>query len=1166
MNIPFNPLDILETKPVPKQMEEIKIGIKNDIIEDNIEKQNNEDIETNLVENIPNNPKTKIVDKRKTSNLNREEILNNIRNQMSVGIINNTEKEKNIPIVTNKKVTIKPSLNIIDNVNQEKQKDSIEETKDESAEETKENQIEKTKEKPDEETKEEPDEETKEEPNEETKEEDVNLISAVIKEQNIIDRLPSDKEKIIIKAPTYYMNNRKIFIQKLTELFKPYREELKNNQDNISCDDKTNTDFDLLTHQKIVRDYLNLYTPYRGLLLYHGLGSGKTCSSIALAEGMKSDKTIFVLTPASLKMNFFSEMKKCGDELYKKNQFWEFISIEGKPDYVSILSKALSIPVDYIKKHKGAWLVNIKKEPNFTLLSTQEQKNIDDQINIMIRSKYRDINYNGLDKKKVDLLTENNTINPFDNSVVIIDEAHNFVSRIVNKISAVDNFNSILYENLMNATNARIILLTGTPIINYPYEIGILYNILRGYVKSWSIPLTWEKPEKLNLDTLLTMLDKGNLKTYDYINFTDNKLQITKNPFGFINVKKRGATKGTKKNIKGGNSKTKKNTLKIVEKLTFDEEEIEPNATMEYYTNKGFNDEFNLHKGGNNILNRYNGIKLDQSGNIDDDKFIKLVLNILKKNKININEKNIIETKYKCLPDKSDEFMNYFVDVEKGISKNLKLFQRRILGLSSYFRSAQEELLPSYVKTEEDDIYHIIKCEMSDHQFSDYSEIRHDERENESKSRKAKARFGNELFTISSTYRIFSRACCNFSFPTEIKRPKPPRKMNQAVNEDTIDNTAEQTDYNQEISNTMELINNESDGVKTYLSKDALLTYSPKFRKILDNISSIENVGLHLLYSHFRTLEGIGIIRLILLANGFKEFKIQKQNNNWVMVEDDDELDKPRFVLYTGTESSEEKEIIRNVYNSNWEYVPNSISDKLLQKAENNNLGEIIKLMMITSSGAEGINLKNTRFVHIVEPYWHMVRIEQVVGRARRICSHQSLPADMRNVKVFLYASVLSEKQKKDKNNNELINQDVSKIDNKTTVTTDESLYEISSVKQKINNQFLNAIKESAIDCNIHSVNSKTDETLICYNHGKVDSNNFSSYPSLQVDSTIKDNLDNKEITWKGVKITYKNNKDYVINPNTNEVYNYDSYQDAINNNGQLILEGHIVNNDIEFI
>ena len=107
-------------------------------------------------------------------------------------------------------------------------------------------------------------------------------------------------------------------------MFKPYRKSMLDVDNNISCDQqRQNTDFDLLTHQKIVRDYLNLYTPYRGVLLYHGLGSGKTCSSIALAEGMKSDKPVFVLTPASLKMNFFSEMKKCGDELYKKNQFWQ---------------------------------------------------------------------------------------------------------------------------------------------------------------------------------------------------------------------------------------------------------------------------------------------------------------------------------------------------------------------------------------------------------------------------------------------------------------------------------------------------------------------------------------------------------------------------------------------------------------------------------------------------------------------------------------------------------------------------------------------------------------------------------------------------------------------------------------------------------------------------
>jgi len=191
--------------------------------------------------------------------------------------------------------------------------------------------------------------------------------------------------------------------------------------------------------------------------------------------------------------------------------------------------------------------------------------------------------------------------------------------------------------------------------------------------------------------------------------------------------------------------------------------------------------------------------------------------------------------------------------------------------------------------------------------------------------------------------------------------------------------------------------------------------YSPKFASILENLADETNQGLHLLYSNFRTIEGIAIMRLILLANGFAEFKIKKTDEIWDIVESTEDAGKPKFALYTGTEGTEEKEIIRNVYNGMWDYVPATISAKLKQKAENNNYGEVVKILMITSSGAEGINLRNTRFVHIVEPYWHMVRIDQVVGRARRICSHQDLPPEMRTVKVFLYISTFSEEQKQTK-------------------------------------------------------------------------------------------------------------------------------------------------------
>ena len=56
-----------------------------------------------------------------------------------------------------------------------------------------------------------------------------------------------------------------------------------------------------------------------------------------------------------------------------------------------------------------------------------------------------------------------------------------------------------LYDLLMDAENCRIILLTGTPIINYPNEIAVLFNILRGYIKTYTIKLN--KTKKIVTET-----------------------------------------------------------------------------------------------------------------------------------------------------------------------------------------------------------------------------------------------------------------------------------------------------------------------------------------------------------------------------------------------------------------------------------------------------------------------------------------------------------------------------------------------------------------------------------------------------------------------------------------------------------------------------------------
>jgi len=1205
-NKPFQPLVVLEKKPTSFKYEEVNYQYKNKPSEEKKEVEEGEE----AGEPVKTAPEMKILDKRRTSTIDIKRILNRLSEHLEVkdtlkpvpilsevGTVPTTPTtptvpttstvptEPVVPIKTGTKLVIKPKIVAQPRKLEEEPapKESEQIVGAEPAEKPKRGRKKKT--------------------NEIEPVPEVDLTTAMIRTQKVADRLPKEKEKIIIRASTYYMSNRKIFTQKLTELFKPYQKELMETAETVSCESRQGAEFELLTHQKIVRDYLNLYTPYRGLLLYHGLGAGKTASSIAIAEGMKSNKRVFVLTPASLKMNFFSEMKKYGDELYKKNQFWEFISIEGKPEYVGILSRALSLSMEYVRKHKGAWLVNIQKESNYTELETEQQLEVDEQLNEMIRSKYTDIHYNANNLSKIiRMLSGDFTRNPFDNSVVIIDEAHNFVSRIVNKIKdkKYKSISYVLYDYLMNASNARIVLLSGTPIINYPNEIGILYNILRGYIKTWTIPAVWEKTEKLNTETILKMLDEGNMKTFDYVDYADNKLTITRNPFGFINTKKRGAlskTKGqsggmrtTKKNRLGASSnKTRSNKEQFIKVPTIAMAAVseEEDAAIQY--DKNLQNPY-LGGSGGPVFDRYNGLQMDETGNISDDDFINRIQAILKSAKNGLTIRGTIELKkYKTLPDDAESFMNMFVNEGVVTSTAMNLFKRRILGLTSYFRSAQEQLLPSFVKTGAGDIYHVVKTPMNSHQFGIYVKIRKIEADQEKRAKVSKlkpVKPGDDPFNISSTYRIFSRACCNFAFPASIERPVPNLKEGEEINEALLDVVpkeqileideyaaqeeqdeiaAEEAEpefqkYEKRIEKAMEDLNKKVEGTETceFLSKEALPMYSPKFASILENLADETNQGLHLLYSNFRTIEGIAIMRLVLMANGFAEFKIKKTDEVWDVVEAAEDAGKPKFALYTGTESTEEKEIIRNVYNGLWDYVPATIAAKLKLKAENNNYGEVVKILMITSSGAEGINLRNTRFVHIVEPYWHMVRIDQVVGRARRICSHQDLPPEMRTVKVFLYISTFSEEQKTDEANIELRIRDISRLDQKTPVTTDETLYEMSSIKQRINNEILKAVKESAIDCKIYSTISKNSENLICYGVDVVKSNQFSSYPNLDDDQAQKEGLDVRKLEWRANKITI-NGVDYAQRENSNEIYDFDSYMQATQGTTQPIKIGLLV-------
>ena len=290
--------------------------------------------------------------------------------------------------------------------------------------------------------------------------------------------------------------------------------------------------------------------------------------------------------------------------------------------------------------------------------------------------------------------------------------------------------------------------------------------------------------------------------------------------------------------------------------------------------------------------------------------------------------------------------------------------------------------------------------------------------------------------------------------------------------------------------------------------------------------------------------------------NDYVQFKIKKDaGDKWFIDIKEEDRGKPTFALYTGTEDPDEKEIIRNIYNGNWGSIPLELSKALREIASNNNYGEIIKVFMITASGAEGISLTNTRFVHLMEPYWHPVRLEQVIGRARRICSHNSLPEKDRTVKVFLYLMTLSEK----------ILEDASielKIQDKN-LTSDEYLFNVSNSKLETNQLLLKAIKETSIDCGVHN-RSNNNENLTCFSFSSNDPNKYSFLPSISEEqSDTVGNINVKKVTWQAKVWKGPNGKKYAINPKDNHVYDLDSYKIAIQNkNANPILVGKIIKKD----
>ena len=108
--------------------------------------------------------------------------------------------------------------------------------------------------------------------------------------------------------------NDKNFYKKINTIYKKYKVPKKKTSLESFCMPKQYT---LQLPQQFLAEFMSDSTPYNGILVYHRIGAGKTCTAIRIGEKWKGKKKIIVVLPASLKGNFRNELRtQCAGDNY----------------------------------------------------------------------------------------------------------------------------------------------------------------------------------------------------------------------------------------------------------------------------------------------------------------------------------------------------------------------------------------------------------------------------------------------------------------------------------------------------------------------------------------------------------------------------------------------------------------------------------------------------------------------------------------------------------------------------------------------------------------------------------------------------------------------------------------------------------------------------------
>jgi SNF2 family DNA or RNA helicase len=473
------------------------------------------------------------------------------------------------------------------------------------------------------------------------------------------------------------------------------------------------------------------------------------------------------------------------------------------------------------------------------------------------------------------------------------------------------------------------------------------------------------------------------------------------------------------------------------------------------------------------------------------------------------------------------------------------MFQRRIMGLTSYYIGATPDLYATKKVHYKD----LIMPEYFQQVYNVFEEI---EEKREKLMRKlSKGNVGNEMATYSS----YTRQASNFVFPyinstiNGENRPRPgdfrmddeeaeilfegksQKKIKKLVQRETANKYLEQVNifikefgkYLEEIKkrDKSSLINDIKNFEEKYekdfskfekeeknksLLYETLYNSSPKMINIIFRI--LRAPGPTMVYSNYVNMEGLEIFKIYLKQFGFDDFNKTKNNSSYNF---------KRFIEFHG---GVDKDI--------------RTDNKFIFNQSDNKDGNVIKVILISPAGAEGINLANVRQVHLMEPYWNEGRMQQIIGRAIRQCSHKDLPIKERLVDVYRYKMIRTSKK----------------------LTTDQKMEDLARRKINLIESFLEAVRESAVDCGLFINHNMMGTKYNCFQFEQesvLSKNPGPAYKmDIELDSKINNGLNALGTKLKKLKVmkikavntlennNYSEEQFFWYDKNSNVIYDYD--------------------------